>query len=78
MISATVFETKTQLSSLLRKVKQGETVVTTEGRNRVPVAEVKAIQPKKPKRLGAREIPGFVLPESFWDPLPPEWTGELD
>ncbi len=78
MISATVFEAKTNLSDLLKKVKEGETVIITSGREKTPVARLEPIEPFKPKRLGVLETPGFVLPDSFWDPLPPGWDGETE
>ena len=80
MISATIFEAKTNLSELVKKAQQGEEVVITSGREKIPVARLQAIAPVKKKRLGVRETPGFVLPDSFWDPLPEEelrlWNGE--
>ena len=78
MIHATIFEAKTNLSDLLQKVQQGETVIITSGREKTPVARLVPIEPFKPKRLGAMETPGFVLPESFWDPLPEGYYGDED
>jgi prevent-host-death family protein len=82
MITATIFEAKTNLSDLLRKVQQGDTVTITSGREKTPVARLEPIQPTAPKRLGVRETPGFVIPDSFWEPLPEEelrlWNGEGD
>ena len=75
MISATIFEAKTNLSHLLKQVKKGEVVVITSGRNKTPVARLEAIQPQPQKRLGLLETPGFKLPDSFFEPLPDE---ELD
>lgn len=82
MITATIFEAKTNLSELLRRVQQGDTVTITSGREKTPVARLEPIQPAAPKRLGVRETPGFVIPDSFWEPLPEEelrlWNGEGD
>ena len=82
MITATIFEAKTKLSELVKKAQKGETVIITSGRDRKPVARLEAVQPVRKKRLGARLTPGFVLPESFFDPLPEEelrlWNGEGD
>jgi prevent-host-death family protein len=75
MISATIFEAKTKLSQLVKEVQNGKTVIITSGRNKTPVAKLEAIQPAPKKRLGALLTPGFVLPDSFWEPLPDE---ELD
>jgi antitoxin (DNA-binding transcriptional repressor) of toxin-antitoxin stability system len=75
MISATIFETKTNLSNLIKQAQKGEVVTITSGRDKTPVARLEAIHPKKIKRLGILETPGFKLPDSFWEPLPDD---ELD
>jgi prevent-host-death family protein len=79
MISATIFEAKTNFSSLLKQAQNGEVVTITSGRNKTPVARIEAIHPIKKKRLGALETPGFVLSERFFEPLPEEelslWNG---
>lgn len=58
----------------------GETVVITSGKDKTPVAKLEAIEPKRKKRLGVRETPGFELGPGFWEPLPEEelrlWEGE--
>jgi len=80
MITATIFEAKTNLSELVKKAQNGEEVIITSGRNRVPVARLEAIRPTGKKRLGFYETPGFVLTDAFWEPLPEEelrlWNGE--
>jgi prevent-host-death family protein len=80
MITATIFEAKTNLSELLRKAQAGEEVLITSGREKKPVARLVALEPFAPKRLGARETPGFELTAAFWEPLPDEelrlWNGE--
>ena len=80
MVTATIFEAKTNLSELVKKAQRGETVVITSGRDRTPVARLEAIHPIGKKRLGALETPGFVLTEAFFEPLPEEelklWNGE--
>ena len=72
MISATIFEAKTNFSSLVKVVQKGEVVTITSGRRKTPVAHLEAIRPVKKKRLGALETPGFVLSEQFFEPLPDE------
>jgi prevent-host-death family protein len=80
MISATIFEAKTNLSELIRQAEKGEEVIITSGREKTPVARLQAIEPVKVKRLGFMETPGFELGEAFWEPLPEEelrlWDGE--
>ncbi len=78
MTSATIFEAKTKLSSLVKKVQQGETVIITSGREKTPVAKLMPIEPVVKKRLGILENPNFELPDSFWEPLPAGWDGEDD
>ena len=80
MITATIFEAKTNLSDLLKQAQQGETVIITSGRDKTPVAKLVAIEATPKRRLGILETPGFKLPEDFFEPLPEEdlrlWEGE--
>lgn len=80
MITATIFEAKTNLSDLVKKAQKGEVVIITSGRDKTPVARLEAIQPTAKKRLGALETPGFTLTEAFFEPLSEEelrlWNGE--
>jgi len=79
MIRATIFEAKTNLSGLVKQAQKGELVVITTGRKKTPVARLVAVKPIEKKRLGVLETPGFVLPDSFFEPLPEEelqaWDG---
>jgi antitoxin (DNA-binding transcriptional repressor) of toxin-antitoxin stability system len=80
MYTATVFEAKTKLSELLRRVQLGEEVQITSGRERKPVARLVAINPiPESRRIGFMEGRGDVGPE-FFDPLPEDelslWNGE--
>jgi prevent-host-death family protein len=80
MITATIFEAKTNLSELVKKAQRGEVVVITSGKERVPVAKLEAIHPIPKKRLGALATPGFTLTQAFFEPLPEKelrlWNGE--
>ena len=82
MITATMYEAKTNLSELVKKAQKGETVIITSGRDKTPVAKLEAIHPVGKKRLGALETPGFVLTDQFFEPLPEEelhrWNGEVE
>ncbi len=79
MITATIFEAKTNLSELLKKAQAGETVIITSGRDKKPIARLEAIHPEKKQRLGGRfEDPSFVLTDSFWEDMSPEESGEGD
>jgi len=75
VISATIFEAKTNLSQLVSLARKGEEVIITSGRGKTPVARLEAIEPAKKKRLGALETPGFELKEEFWEPLPEDELG---
>ncbi|HEY5056143.1 MAG TPA: type II toxin-antitoxin system prevent-host-death family antitoxin [Acidobacteriaceae bacterium] len=76
-VKVTIFEAKTHLSALLKKAQKGQTIIITSGREKKPVARLEPIEPApKKKRLGVMETPGFVIPDSFWEPLPPGWDGE--
>ena len=72
MISATIFEAKTNFSTLVKQAQKGEVITITSGRGKTPVARLEAIHPIKKKRLGALETPGFFLSEQFFEPLPDE------
>jgi|HubBroStandDraft_6_1064221.scaffolds.fasta_scaffold1972823_1 prevent-host-death family protein len=82
MISATIFEAKTNLSELVKKARNGETVIITSGRSRTPVARLEAFESVARKRLGALRTPGFVISDAFFEPLPDEelrlWGGESE
>ncbi len=65
MVSATIYEAKTQLSDLVKKAQSGEPVMITSGRDQTPVARLEAILPIKKKRPGALETPGFELTDAF-------------
>jgi antitoxin (DNA-binding transcriptional repressor) of toxin-antitoxin stability system len=75
MIQASIFEAKTNLSRLVKRAQKGEVVVITAGRKRAPVAQLVAVSAAEKKRLGILETPGFVLPDSFFEPLPEDELG---
>jgi antitoxin (DNA-binding transcriptional repressor) of toxin-antitoxin stability system len=52
MITATIFETRTKLSELLKKAQAGETVIITSGRDKKPIAKLEALHPTPKKRIG--------------------------
>jgi antitoxin (DNA-binding transcriptional repressor) of toxin-antitoxin stability system len=80
MVKATVYEAKTNLSTLVKKAQKGETIIITSGREKTPVARLEAIHPTGKKRLGALETPGFTLTDAFFEPLPEAelrlWNGD--
>lgn len=80
MVTATIFEAKTNLSALVKKAQQGEVIVITTGRKKTPIATINPILPVTKKRLGSMLIPGFVPTDAIFDPLTNEelklWNGE--
>jgi antitoxin (DNA-binding transcriptional repressor) of toxin-antitoxin stability system len=78
MITASIFEAKTNVSELVKKAQKGEVVVITSGREKTPVAKLEAI--RSPKSVSAFWTPKFTLTQAFFEPLPEEelrlWNGE--
>lgn len=68
-----IHQAKTHLSSYLKRLKANE-VLTICNRNK-PVAELRIIgeqdAPKQPRKIGLHRNK-FVVPDSFFDPLPDE------
>ena len=79
MITVNVHEAKTNLSRLLAQVEAGEEVIIA--RNGKPVARLAPVQ-KRGKPQTDVFKGKFVLPDSFFDPLPEEelkaWEGDCD
>lgn len=71
MIRVDLHEAKTRLSYYLRRVMAGETVVLC--RRNVAVAEIRRIEPDPtgPRPMGLARG-RFVVPPSFFEPLPEE------
>lgn len=79
MIQVTMFEAKTNLSELVRKAQFGEKVIITNGRDKVPVAEIVALEPLKQRPFDLFPNPNFEIPADFdeWDPEELRlWEGE--
>ena len=79
MITVNVREAKTNLSRLLKQVESGEEIIIA--RNGKPVARLTPVH--KPAKRQPDVFKGkFVLPDSFFDPLPEEelkaWEGDCD
>lgn len=69
MITVNIREAKAKLSRLLAQVESGEEIVIA--RNGKPVARLVPVQ--KPAKRQPDVFKGkFVLPDSFFDPLPEE------
>ena len=78
-MEATMFEAKTQLSNLVKRAQRGEKIILTQGRKRIPVAEIVALKPAKKREFDMFHQPGFEIPADF-DELPEDemkgWLGE--
>jgi prevent-host-death family protein len=75
MLRINVHDAKTHLSKYLAAVENGETVIIC--RRNKPVAEIRSIaRAPKHKRLIGPDIPGFEIPESFFEPLSEEELAE--
>lgn len=76
MIVINIHEAKAKLSEYLDAVASGETVVICK-RNR-PVAELRAVEQKRtePRPIGGGPH-SFVVPDSFFEPMPDEWLDEF-
>ncbi len=72
MINLNINEVKTNFSSCLERVSNGETVIVCK-RN-VPIAEIKSIPKlptkKRPIGLAGKEYPDFQINDAFFEPLP--------
>jgi prevent-host-death family protein len=76
MIKANIFQIKARLSEYLQRVAHGERIVIC--RHNRPVAELRAVDDVRTEPRPIGPLPGrptFVVPASFFEPLP---SDELD
>ena len=67
--SVSLYEAKTQLSTLLREVESGAVITIT--RHGKPVAELRALAAERPRpRAGSLKSPNFYMADDFDAPLP--------
>jgi antitoxin (DNA-binding transcriptional repressor) of toxin-antitoxin stability system len=71
MIRLNIHEAKTHLSRYLARLEGGETIVLC--RRNVPIAEIRPLgrRRRRPRPVGLA-AGMFVVPESFFEPLPAE------
>jgi antitoxin (DNA-binding transcriptional repressor) of toxin-antitoxin stability system len=70
MIRLNVHEAKTHLSRYLSRLERGETILLC--RRNVPIAEIRPIHRASRKRRIGPMKGQFVVPPSFFEPLPNE------
>jgi prevent-host-death family protein len=68
MKKVNLYEAKAKLSALVDRVAEGETVLIC--RRNVPAAELRPVPKTRRTRRPIGMVPGFVVPESFFEPLP--------
>ena len=66
--SVSLYEAKTQLSTLLREVESGAVITIT--RHGKPVAELRQPVARNPARRGSLKSPNFYMADDFDAPLP--------
>lgn len=78
MTTVNVHEAKTNFSHFIDRAHAGEEIIVAKaGKPHVKIVALEgATAAEKPKRRKPGGWKGFELPDSFWDPLPPGWTGE--
>ncbi len=68
MKKVNLYQAKTQLSALVDRVAEGETVVIC--RRNVPAAELRPVPKPRRTRRPIGLAKGFTVPPSFFEPLP--------
>jgi prevent-host-death family protein len=68
MKKVNLYQAKTQLSALVDRVAEGETVVIC--RRNVPAAELRPVPKPRRTRRPIGLVKGFSVPPSFFEPLP--------
>jgi len=68
MKKVNLYEAKTQLSALVDRVAEGETVLIC--RRNVPAAELRPLPKPRRTRRPIGLVKGFKVPASFFEPLP--------
>ena len=76
MIKVNLADAKSHLSQYLDRVERGETVILC--RRNVPIAEIRQLPkpPAEPRPIGTD--PDFVVPDSFFEPLPEDLLDVFD
>ncbi len=70
MSVTTIHEAKTNLSRLIEQAERGEEVIIARGKK--PVVRLVPVEAPPKKRIPGLWKGEFEVPDSFFDPLPPE------
>ena len=70
MTKVNVAEAKARFSGYLNRVANGETIIVC--RRNVPIAELRPISPRRTALRPVGIDRGMTIPDSFFEPLPPE------
>jgi prevent-host-death family protein len=70
MKKVNLYEAKVNLSALVDRVAEGETVVIC--RRNVPAAELRPVRTPRRKRRPVGLARGVRVPKAFFEPLPPD------
>ena len=76
MKKVNLYEAKTQLSALVDRVAEGETVLIC--RRNVPAAELRPVPRSRRTRRPIGLVPDFTVPPSFFEPLPEDLVAALE
>jgi len=76
MRKVNLYEAKTQLSALIDRVAEGETVLIC--RRNVPAAELRPVPKLRRTRRPIGLVPGFTVPPSFFGPLPEDLVNAFE
>ena len=74
MKTVNVHEAKTHLSRLLERVHAGEEIIIAKSGE--PYARLVPLDSRQPKREPGTLKGQVVLRASFFEPLPPDWSGQ--
>jgi prevent-host-death family protein len=70
MSITTIHDAKTNLSKLIERAERGEEVIIARGKK--PVVKLVPVEEAPKKRVPGLLKGRFEIPESFYDPLPPD------
>jgi prevent-host-death family protein len=70
MSITTIHDAKTNLSKLIERAERGEEIIIARGKK--PVVKLVPVEEAPKKRVPGLLKGRFEIPESFYDPLPPD------